>query len=228
MPCHNAAGIIDKTLNELISNMKITEEIILVENGSTDKTWSLLEQCLEKYSKSNIRIARSKKGLGNAIRVGINLASGSYIIFMEDDLPFGLQELIEARNRVQFEEGGWNVISKYHTNPLGISYRRIQGWVFIALRELILNLNVRDSQATFFTKASLAKKISQLSTEEGFLITTELIAIARKLNVEVSQTPCGPLFISDRKTTISIFDVGGMFRGLFRLRLKMRRLKLND
>ena len=228
MPCHNAARIIDGTLSEVISNMKITEEIILVENGSTDKTLSRLELHLEKYPKSNIRIARSKKGLGNAIRVGINLALGSYIVFMEDDLPFGLQELIEARQKVQIDDNKWNIISKYHTPSVVISYRRIQGWAFIALRELILNLKVRDSQATFFAEGSLTKKISQLSTEEGYLITTELIAIARKLNVEVSQIPCGLVYVSTRKTTLNIIDAGRMFIGLFRLRFKIKELKLNE
>jgi len=228
MPCHNAARIIDGTLNEVISNMKITEEIILVENGSTDKTFSHLELYLEKYPKSNIRIARSKKGLGNAIRTGINLASGSYIVFMADDLPFGLQELIYARQRNQIDDSRWNIISKYHTRTGVISYARVQGWSFIALRELILNLKVRDSQATFFAEGSLTKKISQLSTEEGYLITTEFIAIARKLNVEVSQIPCGPVYVSTRKRTIKIIDAGKMFVGLFRLRSKIKELKFSE
>ena len=228
MPCHNAARIIDGTLNEVISNMKITEEIILIENGSTDKTFSRLEMYLEKYPKSNIRIARSKKGLGNAIRTGINLASGSYIVFMADDLPFGLQELICARQRNQIDDSRWNIISKYHTRNGVTSYARVQGWAFIALRELILNLKVRDSQATFFAEASLTKKISQLSTEEGFLITTELIAIARKLNVEVSQMPCGPVYVSARKRSVNIIHAGSMFIGLFRLRSKIKELKSSE
>ena len=225
MPCHNAARIIDRTLSELISNMKITEEIILVENGSTDKTLSLLELCLETYPKSNIRITRSDKGLGNAIRAGINLASGSYIVFMADDLPFGLQELNYARQKNEKNDSSWNVISKYHTRSRVISYARIQGWAFIAIRELILNLKVRDSQATFFAEAPLAKKISQLSSEESYLITTELIAIARKLNIEVKQVPCGPVYVSARKRTVNIIEAGRMFIGLFRLRFKIKELK---
>jgi dolichyl-phosphate beta-glucosyltransferase len=228
MPCHNAARIIDGTLNEMISNMKLTEEIILIENGSTDETYSLLELHLKKYPKSNIRIARSEKGLGNAIRMGINLASGSYIVFMADDLPFGLQELIFARQRLQIDDTKWNIISKYHTRTGVISYARVQGWAFIALRELILNLKVRDSQATFFAEGSLAKKISQLSSEEGYLITTELIAIVRKLQVEVSQIPCGPVYVSARKRTVNIIHAGRMFIGLFRLRSKIKELKPNE
>jgi len=228
MPCHNAARIIDRTLNEVMSSLGPSEEIVLVENGSTDNTWPRIEQYLGKYPKSNIRMARSKKGLGNAIREGVNLASGSYIVFMEDDLPFGLQELNLARQRVLIDDNKWNIISKYHSHSVGITYRRIQGWGFIALRELILNLKVRDSQGTFFAEAVLTKKISRLSSEEGFLITTEFIGIARRLNVEIIQIPCGSVFVSARKTTIGILDVGRMFIGLFRLRLKMGKLEYRE
>ena len=211
---------------ETVDDPKLS--FLIVENGSTDNTWLWIEQYLEEYPKPNIRIARSKKGLGNAIREGINLASGSYVVFMEDDLPFGLQELTLARQRVLIHDNKWNIISKYHSHSVGITYRRIQGWGFIALRELILNLKVRDSQGTFFAEAALTKKISQLSSEEGFLITTEFIAIARRLNVEITQIPCGSVFVSARKTTIGILDVGRMFIGLFRLRLKMGKLKYRE
>ena len=62
IPAYNAADTIEKAVQSL-TDMPRTE-ILIVENGSTDKTKQVLQQLKKKYS--NIKIYTSDKGVSNA------------------------------------------------------------------------------------------------------------------------------------------------------------------
>ena len=216
VPCHNSAGFIEYTIGYLYSQIKQDEELILVENGSTDKTLDALETLFEKVNSDNVIITQSPKGLGLALKQGIERASGKIIVFMVDDLPFGLQELSLAR---KFDvRGKYFIFSKYHGTVSGFSLRKIQGLIFIFLRECILGLKVRDSQATFFGDATIVKDFARNSEQKEFLVTLEFIALARKMGVEITEIPCDSLAKPIRPTTLKFRDVLQMFTGLFEVR----------
>jgi len=224
MPCHNASTFIAQTVFTIASELRENEELIIVENGSTDSTYTVLERMLLASPNSQIVLVQSNKGIGFALRSGINVAEGDFIVFMADDLPFGTQELRNARAAKTSGMYEYNILSKYLGSIPGISLRKIQGWIFIFLRELIFPLKVRDSQATFFGKKAIIKKLSNLSVEEGFLVTTELIALARKLNLRINEIPCEVLISAPRKSTIRFNDILRMLKGLFKLRQRVRQL----
>jgi glycosyltransferase involved in cell wall biosynthesis len=216
VPCHNVEKFLQKTIGFLYSVLNVEEELILVENGSIDNSLVALKDFFAAKTSKNVKIIQSPKGLGVALRHGIEHAQGKTIIFMEDDLPFGLQELELAR---KFDvTGKYYILSKYHGNIRGLGLRKIQGLVFIFLRELILRLNVKDSQATFFGDTSIVKKLASTSRQEGFLVTLELIAMARKLGVDIHEIPCDSLSIPVRPTTVKIRDILQMFVGLFQIK----------
>jgi len=216
VPCHNSEEFMDNTIGYLYSQLKQDEELVLVENGSTDKTFDALETFFRTVISDNVIITQSPKGLGLALKQGIERASGKIIVFMEDDLPFGLQELDLAR-KIDVT-GQYLIFSKYHGTVGGFSLRKIQGLIFIFLRESILRLKVRDSQATFFGDAEIIKDFARNSEQKGFLVTLEFIALARKMGVEITEIPCDSLAKSIRPTTLKIHDVLQMFIGLFEVR----------
>ena len=220
VPCHNSEAFIGKTIGYLHAQLKYDEELILVENGSTDNTLSALKKFFEKVYSENVTIIQSPKGLGSALKQGIKIASGKVIVFMEDDLPFGLQELNLAR-KIE-ATGEYFILSKYHGNIHGLGLRKIQGLVFIFLRESILGLKVKDSQATFFGDAEVVKTLARSSQQNGFLITLELIALARKMNVKITEIPCESLADPVRPTTLRLRDILQMFLGLFQVRRYLR------
>jgi hypothetical protein len=219
----------EKTIGYLYSQLKQDEELILVENGSTDNTLAALKRLFGTVNSENVTIIQSPKGLGSALKQGIKRASGKIIVFMEDDLPFGLQELNLAR-KIDVT-GKYFILSKYHGNIHGLGLRKIQGLVFIFLRESILGLKVRDSQATFFGDAAVVKDLAKGSQQKGFLITLEFIALARKMNVKITEIPCESLANPIRPTTLRLRDKLQMFIGLFEVRQYVKKAtndKSND
>jgi glycosyltransferase involved in cell wall biosynthesis len=220
VPCHNSQEFMEKTIGYLYSALNNDEELILVENGSTDNTLTVLKSLFGTAIPDNVLVTQSPKGLGLALKHGIELARGEKIVFMGDDLPFGLQELNLAR-KIDVT-GKYFILSKYHGNVHGLGFRKIQGLVFIFLRESILRLKVRDSQATFFGDAGVIKGFARNSEQKGFLVTLEFIALARKLAVEINEIPCDSLSEPIRATTLKLRDMFQMFIGLFEVKRYMR------
>ena len=225
IPCHNSEKFIEQTIGYLCGELREDEELILIENGSNDNTFEALSNSYGRGRYPNISVTQTQKGLGLALRCGILRAKGNKIVFMEDDLPFGLQELRLAR-KLDLKDK-YIILSKYHGNIKGIGLRKIQGLIFIFLRELILDLKVKDSQATFLGDAEIIKRLSGAAQQSGFLITLELIALARKTEVKIVEVACDSLAKPIRPSTLGLTDVLKMFIGLFQVKLSLRESSKN-
>jgi glycosyltransferase involved in cell wall biosynthesis len=223
VPCHNSEKFIRDTIGLLLLKLKSNEELILIENGSTDNTWNYINQLYGGMKFPNIILMQSNKGLGFALRLGIKESRGSKIVFMADDLPFGMQELNLART--ENSKISYFIISKYNEKLGNFNFRNLQGFIFIRLRELILESKVQDSQATFYGDAALIKRIANYSQEKNFLITLELIVIARLLEIKIIEVPAENFTYKMRPTTVHFYDPIKMFFGLFKIKSRMKFVK---
>jgi len=91
IPCWNVEKFVPNLLNSLIKQGLDEIEIILVNDGSTDKT----AEVAKRYSESNKSIKfvnfEKNKGVSVARNAGIENAKGKYIQFFDadDDIPYG-------------------------------------------------------------------------------------------------------------------------------------------
>lgn len=85
IPAYNAEKYTTKILNYISSVLKKRNdtEFIIIDDGSTDKTYALL-----KESKDIILHRQSNKGVSAARNKGIDLATGTYILFLDADDSF--------------------------------------------------------------------------------------------------------------------------------------------
>ncbi|MEE6639301.1 glycosyltransferase [Limosilactobacillus pontis] len=84
VPIYNSEESLDRCLTSLINQTYTNIEIILVNDGSTDES---LEIC-DKYGRYDDRILIIDQGnCGRAVarNVGINIASGDYVMFVDSD-----------------------------------------------------------------------------------------------------------------------------------------------
>ncbi|MGL5822181.1 MAG: glycosyltransferase [Sarcina sp.] len=83
IPFYNIGSLIERLLFELLSIRKINMEIILVNDGSIDNSSDICKKYL-KYK--NVRyIETSHKGVSYARNVGMDIATGKYVTFMDAD-----------------------------------------------------------------------------------------------------------------------------------------------
>lgn len=86
VPVYNVEKYLSKCLDSLLAqDISISDyEIIVINDGSTDKSLSIAESYRESFS--NIRvISQINKGLGGARNTGIKASKGKYLFFVDSD-----------------------------------------------------------------------------------------------------------------------------------------------
>ena len=84
VPIYNAEKYLVRCLDSIIRQRYCNLEIILVNDGSTDKSGSIIE----KYAIQDARIStihKANEGIGSAYRIALSVASGDYISFVDSD-----------------------------------------------------------------------------------------------------------------------------------------------
>lgn len=103
VPCYNEEEVFPKTLEELsklldqlIAAEKITEnsKLYFVDDGSRDKTWSMLEQAAAEHSQViAVKLSRNK-GHQNALYAGLCETTEDAIVSIDADLQDGPENVI--------------------------------------------------------------------------------------------------------------------------------------
>ncbi|MBG0768302.1 glycosyltransferase family 2 protein [Methanococcus maripaludis] len=90
IPAYNEEKTVLKTLEEVVAvNLPIDKEIIIVNDGSTDKTEQIIENSIKKFPESNIKLLSKKNGgKGSALKEGIRKSTGELIIIQDADLEY--------------------------------------------------------------------------------------------------------------------------------------------
>src|SRR3989304_563900 len=95
IPAYNAEATIShtvKTVLDFLKDKKYLSEVIIVDDGSKDKTASIGEKFAVTYP--NVKIIRNStnKGKGYSVKRGVLSAQGKYAIFTDADLPYALED----------------------------------------------------------------------------------------------------------------------------------------
>ena len=87
VPVYNVEKYIKKCIDELTyTNIPIKYEIIIVNDGSTDKSRDIVIDIIKKHKGINIKLLDKKNGgLSSARNYGLNFAKGTYVFFLDSD-----------------------------------------------------------------------------------------------------------------------------------------------
>ena len=97
IPCYNVEKYVQEAIYSLMKQSYQDFEIICIDDGSTDTTLSILNECKEKYSNITV-ISDSKHGLAYQRNNGLKYAKGKYIYFFDsNDIldPKSLQIMVD-------------------------------------------------------------------------------------------------------------------------------------
>jgi len=120
IPMYNEEENVQRTLSEVDNVMKdyANYEIITVDDGSTDNTYSMLKECESNNSNIHVLKHQMNSGMGKAIRTGFEGSNGDIIVTIDADLsykashiPILISELINDESvdiavGSQYMEGG--------------------------------------------------------------------------------------------------------------------------
>jgi glycosyltransferase involved in cell wall biosynthesis len=140
IPVYNVKPYLERCVNSVLRQTYKDLEIILVDDGSTDGSGELCDQIALTDKRISV-IHQENQGLSGARNIGIRNATGEYIIFLDSDdewvLDDGLEKLIQ--------EGGDNDLLVFRCIDIWGDGRRIKR------REYdVENINkLPDAQAVF-------------------------------------------------------------------------------
>lgn len=114
IPVHNGEARLRETLGSVVRQTLVDLEIILINDASTDSTADILEEF--RASDDRIRIA-SGPGIGSASaarNVGLALATGDYLAFLDAD-DFFAPTLLEKLHTKAIADNADIVVTKFRT-----------------------------------------------------------------------------------------------------------------
>ncbi len=99
-PSFNRADVIDETAQSVFAQTYPYWEWMIVEDGSTDSSWEVLEKYAAKDKRVRImKRERNPKGACPCRNIGVEFCVGNYVLFLDtDDLlePFCLEQRVKA------------------------------------------------------------------------------------------------------------------------------------
>ncbi|MFQ7257491.1 glycosyltransferase family 2 protein [Intestinibacter bartlettii] len=85
VPMYNSEKYISRCIESIINQDMEDMEIILIDDGSTDNTKNIVQKYACKYENIRLISKKENEGVSIARNIGINIATGEYITFVDSD-----------------------------------------------------------------------------------------------------------------------------------------------
>ena len=171
---------------------KMTVEIIVVDDGSTDKTRALALRLARKHGEIKVISYPENRGKGYAVKKGIEASSNNYILFTDADNATPISELKKLERHAEIFD---IVIGSRYLPTSFISekqtlIRRFVGYCATLIIKSILVTGLHDTRCGFkLFRKEVAKHLIELQTIDGWSFDTELLAIATSLGYAIHEVP---------------------------------------
>ncbi len=164
---------------------KIAEkwEIIMVDDGSSDKTLEIARKLSLEDSRLITAYHLKNRGYGAALKTGFEKAKYKLVVFNDGDGQFDFSEITKFLEKIQNVDMVIGFRKKRLDNPFRhLLMNLLKVWDFV-----FFGFHFKDIDCGFklFKKEALEKIMPFKS--EGAMITTEILARAKKANLKISQ-----------------------------------------
>ena len=104
VPVYNSEQYLKQCLNSIFSQTDQDFELICVNDGSTDHSLSILQEYERRFPKQMSIITIANGGQANARNVGLDHASGNYVMFVDSDDTIRSDMLAGMRQRIEMTD----------------------------------------------------------------------------------------------------------------------------
>jgi dolichyl-phosphate beta-glucosyltransferase len=223
-PAYNEEARLEPTIREAavyFRAKRIPVEIIVVDDGSRDRTSALVLRLAAEYEEIRLIRLAANRGKGYAVRSGVVNAEGEYILFADADGSTPIAEIERLHAAVM--AGKPIAIGSRELAGDGVQvrariYRRLMGRAFHALVSALTVRGIRDTQCGFkLLRSRVAHDLFSRMRMDGFSFDVELLMMAQRRGYGVAEIPVNWTHRAGSRVSL-VTDSVRMARDLFIIR----------
>jgi len=231
IPAYNEESRLPRSLKRLdgyVARLNREVEVLVVENGSTDGTATVVEE--SRRHMPYLRLLRvTAPGKGGAVRAGMLAATGDHLMFCDADFSMPVEEI--GKFTALLDAGVPIVIasrevadSTRHDEP---SRRHVMGRVFNRVVQILVVGGIDDTQCGFKAfQRPVARDLFSRQRLRGWAFDVEILYLARQRGYRVQQLAIDWYYDGDSRVRglpdslsmlgeilrIRLFDLMGLYR----------------
>lgn len=224
MPCYNEEKRFRTGFThfyKFLDKSKFNWELILVNDGSKDKTLNLMRAESKKNKKIKIITYEGNKGKGFAISKGVSAGNGEIILFSDIDHSVDISTVNSFFK--YFKDADVVIGSRRLKNSKLLKrqkpLREFLGKGFTLLVRILIDWKFKDATCGFKAfKKEAAKKLFKKISIYDWAFDAEILFLCKKYKMKVAQAPVEWTDVKGSKVFITK-DIANSLYGLLKIRL---------
>lgn len=186
-PCYNEEKNLRTLIKEYLAVLpQIAKryEIIIVNDGSSDKTAQAAQKLSQEFSHIRVVEHESNQGYGAAVRTGIASSTMDWVFFSDGDNQFFAEDLHALAPHAQPN----TAVIGYRAHRAEGFRRRLNAYLYKVFIDILFRLHVRDIDCAF--KLLPGETIRSLTLQSnGAFLSSEMLIRLKKKRIRFVQIP---------------------------------------
>lgn len=227
IPAYNEEQRLPGTLKQVFAFLQAqpyTFEVVIVENGSQDRTLQVAQEYASRYPQLCV-MSEPSRGKGGAVRAGMLAALGKYRFMCDADLSMPIAEINRFLPPVLSD---FDIAIASREAPGAVRYnepiyRHLVGRIFNLMIRVLALPGLNDTQCGFKCfRGDLVEDVFRRQTISGWSFDIEVLFIARQRGYHIVEMPIPWYYTQDSKVQV-LRDSLKMGLDLIKIRLNALR-----
>lgn len=220
LPAYNEEANVESAVEQVSAvaqELGIDYEIILVNDGSADRTGDIGRELMERIPQFRLVEHYPNRGYGGSLKAGFTAATKDLIAFVPADNQFDFSEI----HRLLEALDGADIVSGYRARREDHFIRKLNAFGWNTVVRILFGHLCRDIDCGFkLFKREILDHVNIVSN--GAMIDTELLAGAKARGYRIAEVPVTHLpRVAGEATGANLAVIARAFRDLARFRLRL-------